>query len=189
MQKGKIIIISAPSGCGKSTIINQLLTRNLNLNFSISATTRSPREGEKNGVNYYFITPEEFRKSIENEEFVEWEQVYTDRYYGTYRREIERICEAGNNVVLDIDVKGGVNVKRIFGAEAKSIFIQPPSISTLRERLISRATDDMTTIEQRLARAEYEISFATEFDTIVVNDILENAVEDTYNIIHEFINA
>ena len=185
---GKIIILSAPSGSGKSTIINALLERGeIDMQFSISATNRQPRGEEKHGVNYYFLSDDEFRSSIENDAFVEFEEVYPGRFYGTLKSEIARITDAGHNVILDIDVKGGVNVKRMYGDKAISIFIQPPSIEALRSRLTGRATDSQEAIEQRLAKAEYEISFAPEFDYIVVNDNLEKAINEVDCRIKEFI--
>ncbi len=189
-KKGKLIIISAPSGTGKSTIIGELIKdASLKLEFSISATTRAPRQGEVDGVNYYFLTLEQFQKAISNDEFAEYEEVYAGRYYGTLKKEIERITDNGNNVILDIDVKGGVNVKKMYGDDTVSIFITPPSIDTLRQRLTSRATDNAQEIEKRIAKAAFELGFADKFDKRVVNDDLTAAVEQTRSIIKEFINA
>lgn len=189
MKKGKLIIISAPSGCGKSTIINEIIkNRDLKLEFSISATTREPRKGEKNGVNYYFMSLDEFNKAIENDELIEYEEVYPGRFYGTLNREIDRIREKGKNVILDIDVMGGINVKHKFGNDALSIFIQPPSIDTLRQRLVARGTDSPEAIKERVDKASFEISQADKYDKIVVNDILDIAVKNTENIIKNFIN-
>lgn len=187
MKRGKLIIFSAPSGSGKSTIINYLLGCNLDLAFSISATSRLPRGNEKNGVEYYFLTPDEFRKKIANGDFIEYEEVYKDNFYGTLKSEVERIREEGKNVVFDVDVVGGVNIKNIFGDEALSMFIMPPSVEELRKRLIGRNTDSMETIEKRLAKAEYEMSFAEKFDKIVINDDLERAKSEALNIIKNFI--
>lgn len=186
-DKGKIIIISAPSGCGKSTIINALLKRGeIDMQFSVSATNRPPREGEQHGVNYYFLTDDEFRSAIDGDEFVEYEEVYPGRYYGTLKREITRITDAGHNVVLDIDVKGGVNVKRMYGGEAVSVFITPPSVEALRQRLEGRGTEDVDAINQRVARAEFEISFAPQFDHTVVNDNLDVAIGEVSDILKDF---
>lgn len=186
-KEGKIIIVSAPSGCGKSTIINAIMERaNVPLQFSVSATNREPRTGERNGVNYHFLTTEEFQLHIANGDFVEYEEVYPGRFYGTLRSEVEQRCANGENVVLDIDVKGGVNVKRIFGSKALSIFIMPPSVEELRRRLESRATDSADDIDRRVAKAEFEISFAPQYDTVVVNDNLAEAIDLTESKIIEF---
>lgn len=186
-KEGKIIIVSAPSGCGKSTIINAIMERaNVPLQFSVSATNREPRTGEQNGVNYHFLTTEEFQLHIANGDFVEYEEVYPGRFYGTLRSEVEQRCANGENVVLDIDVKGGVNVKRIFGSKALSIFIMPPSVEELRRRLESRATDSAEDIDRRVAKAEFEISFAPQYDTVVVNDNLAEAIDLTERKIIEF---
>lgn len=187
MKRGKLIIFSAPSGSGKSTIINYLLGCNLNLAFSISATSRAPRGNEQNGVEYFFLTPDEFRAKIANDEFIEYEEVYKDNFYGTLKSEVERIRENGMNVVFDIDVVGGVNIKNIFGEEALSMFIMPPSVDELRNRLVGRNTDSAETIEKRLAKAEYEIGFADKFDKVVINDNLDSAKAEALSIIKEFI--
>lgn len=187
-MNGKIIIISAPSGCGKSTIINALLDKGeIDMQFSISATNRQPRPGEKDGVNYYFLTDEEFRSNINEDAFVEFEEVYPGRFYGTLKREIARITGDGHNVILDIDVKGGVNVKKLYGDNAVSIFIKPPSVETLRQRLITRATDPADAIEQRVSKAEYEISFAPCFDFTIVNDDLSKAISEVEEVINNFV--
>lgn len=189
-QRGKLLIISAPSGTGKSTIIGELMKDPaLRLEFSISATTRNPREGEEHGVHYYFLSVEEFREHIVKEEFAEYEEVYAGRFYGTLKSEIERIISKGNNVVLDIDVKGALNVKRLYGDKALSIFIMPPSVQVLRERLLSRGTDSIEEIERRVSKAEYELSFAPQFDRVVVNDVLDIAVADAHELITEFIGG
>ncbi|RXI23884.1 MAG: guanylate kinase [Candidatus Amulumruptor caecigallinarius] len=188
-NKGKIIIISAPSGTGKSTIINRIIAdTSLDLQFSISATSREPRKGEAHGVNYYFFTEDDFRKAVADGRFVEWEEVYPGRFYGTLRSEIDRITSAGHNVIMDVDVKGGVNIKRIMGADAMSVFVQPPSVETLRQRLVARATDTPEQIEQRVAKAEYEMAFAPQFDRTVVNDDLHTAVEDVRKLVKDFIS-
>lgn len=187
-MKGKIIIFSAPSGSGKSTIINFLMQQNLNLAFSISATSRPPRGTEQHGVEYFFLTPEDFRQRIANGEFLEYEEVYKDRFYGTLKEQVEKQLEKGQNVVLDVDVKGGCNIKNYYGDRALSIFIQPPSIETLRQRLNGRGTDSPEVIEDRIARAEYELGFADKFDTVVVNDDLEKAQQEALQILKNFLN-
>lgn len=187
MQTGKLIIFSAPSGSGKSTIIQYLLTQGLNLAFSISATSRAPRGTEKDGVEYYFLTPDEFRRRIANGDFLEYEEVYTDKFYGTLKSEVERLTALGKNVIFDVDVVGGVNIKRFYGQRALSIFIQPPSVEELRRRLVSRATDAPEVIESRLAKAEYEMSFASKFDRVIINDDLTTAENEALNIIQDFL--
>ena len=189
MAKGKLIIISAPSGTGKSTIISWLMKEHpeLNLAFSISCTSRAPRGTEKNGVEYFFLTPEEFRQRIDNDEFLEYEEVYEGRFYGTLTSQVERQLEAGQNVVFDVDVKGGVNIKKFYGDKALSLFIQPPSINELRKRLEGRATDAPEVIDQRIARAEFELTFADKFDKIVINDKLEYAETDALEAIKAFL--
>lgn len=162
--------------------------KELNLAFSISCTSRAPRGTEQNGVEYFFLTPEEFRQRIDNNEFLEYEEVYENRFYGTLKAQVERQLEAGQNVVFDVDVKGGVNIKQFYGDEALSIFIQPPSINELRRRLENRATDAPDVIDQRIARAEFELTFAEKFDKIVINDILEYAEADALEIIQKFLN-
>ena len=186
-QKGSVIIFSAPSGSGKSTIINYLMGQGLNLHFSISATSRPPRGKEQNGVEYFFLTPEEFRSHIAQGDFLEYEEVYKDRYYGTLKAQVDAQLAKGENVVCDVDVLGGQNIKKHYGDRALSVFIQPPSIETLRERLIGRATDSMEVIEDRIARAEFELSFASKFDTIVVNDQHEVAQAEALKVIKDFL--
>ena len=188
-MKGKLVIFSAPSGSGKSTIVNWLMQEHpeLKLYFSISCTSRAPRGTEQNGVEYFFLTPEEFKSKIANEEFLEYEEVYQDRFYGTLKAQVERQCEAGQNVVFDVDVKGGVNIKRYYGDEALSIFIQPPSVEELRRRLTGRGTDTPEAIEERLAKAEYELTFAPQFDHVVVNDDLETAKQETLQLVKSFL--
>lgn len=188
-MNGKCLIFSAPSGSGKSTIVNWLTKEHpeLNLSFSISATSRPPRGEEKHGVEYYFLTPEEFKAKIEAGEFLEYEEVYTDRYYGTLKSQVEEQLRKGINVIFDIDIKGGINVKKFFGDNALSLFIQPPSVEELRKRLTGRNTDSQEQIEIRLAKAEYELSFAPQFDKIIVNDNLEDAKTETLKTLREFL--
>lgn len=183
----KIIIFSAPSGSGKSTIVNHLLTRDLGLEFSISATSRPPRGNEENGIEYYFLSQEEFEEKISNNEFVEYEEVYPNCYYGTLRSEVERISAKGHTVVFDVDVVGGVNLKEQFREQALAIFISPPSIETLRERLKNRCTDSDEMIEKRVGKAEYEMSFALQFDRIIINDELQKAQEKVEKVVREFL--
>ncbi len=185
---GKVIIFSAPSGAGKSTIVNHLLGKNLGLEFSVSATSRAPRGKEINGREYYFFSTEEFKKHIEKQEFLEWEEVYPGCFYGTLLREVERIWAQGHTVLFDVDVIGGLNIKKKFGNQALAIFIQPPSIEVLRQRLTGRGTDAPDKIEQRIAKAEYEMTFADQFDTIIVNDRLENAFQEAEQKIRAFLS-
>lgn len=187
-KRGKLVIFSAPSGSGKSTIIQSLLNRDLNLSFSISATSRAPRGTEKNGVEYYFISPEEFRQRIANGEFLEYEEVYAGKFYGTLKSEVERILDSGRNVIFDVDVVGGLNIKKYYGDQALALFIQPPSIEELEKRLKHRATDAPEVIASRVAKAEYELSFAPRFDHIIVNDILEKAQAEAYQTIRQFLD-
>ena len=185
---GKLIIISAPSGAGKSTILKDLLNRDLNLEFSISACNRKPRKGEVNGKHYYFISTDDFKQKIANNEFVEWEEVYENNFYGTLRSEVDRILSKNSNVIFDIDVEGGLNIKKQFGNNALAIFIMPPSIEELRERLEHRNTDKQTEINRRVSKARKEISKAHLFDKIIVNKDLDKAIEKTYITIKNFIN-
>ena len=184
---GKLIIFSAPSGSGKSTIINYLLTQNLHLTFSISATSRPPRGTEQHGVEYYFLTPEEFRRRIANNEFLEYEEVYQDRFYGTLKAPIEQKLQEGYNVVFDVDVVGGCNIKKFYGNRALSIFIQPPSVEELRRRLEGRATDAPDVIESRVAKAEFELGFADKFDVVIVNDDLKTAKAEALATLRNFL--
>lgn len=185
---GKLIIFSAPSGAGKSTIINYLLSQNLNLQFSISATSRLPRGTEKHGVEYYFHTPDEFRQKISNDEFLEFEEVYQDKFYGTLKSEVERILNSGGNVVFDVDVVGGCNIKKYYGDRALSVFIEPPSIEELRNRLINRGTDSPELIESRVAKAEFEMQFAPQFDVVIKNDDLEEAKAKALKVVTDFLS-
>ena len=189
MSKGKLIVVSAPSGSGKSTIVQWLMREHpeLNLYFSVSATSRPPRGTEQHGVEYYFLTPEEFRQRIENNEFLEYEDVYENRFYGTLKQQVEHQREQGQNVVFDVDVKGGVNIKKFYGDEVMSLFIQPPSVEELRRRLVGRGTDTPEAIEDRLAKAAYELTFAPKFDHIVVNDDLATAEQETLQLVKSFL--
>lgn len=184
---GKVIIFSAPSGSGKSTIINYLLEQGLGLEFSISATSRAPRGEEQHAKEYYFFSADEFRRRIDAGEFLEWEEVYNGCYYGTLKSEVERIWKKGHTVLFDVDVVGGVNLKKIFGGQALSVFVQAPSVDVLRKRLTARATDSVDKIKQRVEKAEFEMTFADKFDVIVVNDDLKKAYADAYQVVEGFI--
>ncbi len=190
MCKGNLIIVSAPSGSGKSTIVNWLMQEHpeLRLAFSISCTSRQPRGTEQNGVEYFFISPEEFRQRIERDEFLEYEEVYENRFYGTLKEQVERQLANGQNVVFDVDVKGGVNIKKYYGDRALSIFIQPPSVEELRRRLEGRQTDSPEAINERVAKAEYELTFAPLFDRILVNDDLDVAKQEALDMVSNFLN-
>jgi guanylate kinase len=187
-RQGKLIIFSAPSGSGKSTLINYLLTQEEGLSFSISCTSRAPRGQEQHGREYYFLSPEEFRERIARDEFLEYEEVYADKFYGTLKSEVERLSSAGKIVIFDVDVKGGVNIKKYYGDRALSVFIQPPSLEALRERLVGRATDAPEVIETRLQRAAFELSLAPQFDRIVVNDDLEQAKAEVLRVVRTFLD-
>lgn len=186
-MSGKLVIFSAPSGSGKSTIINYLLDQGLRLKFSISATSRAPRGEEQDGREYYFLSPGEFRQRIEAGDFLEYEEVYEDKYYGTLKSEVERILASGDNVIFDVDVVGGCNIKQFYGSRALSVFIQPPSIDELRRRLESRGTDAPDVIESRLAKAQYELSFSPRFDVVIVNDDLARAEAEALRCIQNFL--
>ncbi len=189
--RGRLLIFSAPSGSGKSTIVQWLMTEHpeLNLHFSISCTTRSPRGNEQHGVEYFFISPDEFRAKIGEDAFVEYEEVYTDKFYGTLKSQVEAQISRGENVTFDVDVKGGCNIKRQYGDKAMSIFIQPPSIEELERRLVSRATDAPEVIAQRLAKAEEEMTYAPQFDHIVVNDDLDKAKQEVLQLVRDFLSC
>ena len=186
-KKGKCVIFSAPSGAGKTTIVHYLLKQNLGLEFSISACSREPRSNEVNGRDYHFLGLEGFKNKIEQEAFVEWEEVYTDNFYGTLKSEIERIWSHGKTVIFDVDVIGGLNIKRIFGEQALAIFVQPPSYDELEVRLRKRSTETEEKIQQRMYKAKTELSYAPEFDVILVNDHLDSACHKAQNLILEFI--
>jgi guanylate kinase len=191
MKKGKMLIVSAPSGSGKSTIVQWLMNEHpeLNLYFSVSCTSRAPRGTERDGVEYFFLTPQAFREKIAADEFLEYEEVYENRFYGTLKTQVERQREEGQNVVFDVDVKGGVNIKEYYGGQALSLFIQPPSIDELRRRLIGRGTDSPEAIKERLAKAEYELTFAPRFDHVVVNDRLETAQKEVLTLVEDFLKG
>ena len=190
-MEGKLIIFAAPSGSGKSTIINSIMAdggaEELNLHFSISATSRAPRGEEKNGVEYFFLTPDEFRQKIANDEFIEYEEVYVDKYYGTLKSQVDKQLADGENVVFDVDVNGAMNIKKLYGNRALSIFIQPPSIEELRRRLENRATDAPEVIEKRIERAKYELAQAEHFDEVVINDNLEIAQVEARALVEDFL--
>jgi len=185
---GKLIILSAPSGAGKSTLVHHLLNSNLNLEFSVSATSRAPRLNEKEGIDYYFLTPEEFKQKIANGEFLEYEEVYPDCFYGTLRSEIDRITQKDKNVIFDVDVKGGLNIKRQFGDQALAIFVAPPNMEALKERLLKRGTETHEMIQKRIEKAAYEMSFAPQFDKIIINDDLEKAKKEIEETVRDFLN-
>ena len=185
----KLIILSAPSGAGKSTIINTLMEKGLNLEFSISACNRKPRTGEQHAVDYYFLSSEEFKDKINKDAFIEWEEVYEDHFYGTLKSELERVESRGNHMIFDIDIAGGLNLKKQFGDKALALFIMPPSVAELERRLRTRATDSEENILKRVAKAEQEIALAQQFDKIVINEDIEQAVADTEEIIRDFITS
>ena len=182
----KVIIFSAPSGAGKSTIVGHLLKKFPFLEFSVSATSRQPRGEEVNGKHYYFFSTDQFETKIKNGEFVEYEEVYAGSYYGTLKSEVERIWDKGNIIIFDIDVKGGVNLKRLYGSNALAIFIQPPSVEELRNRLVGRGTDSAEAIEKRIAKAEEELTYACKFDKIIINDNLEEALKEAEDTVERF---
>ena len=185
--KGKCVIFSAPSGAGKTTIVRYLLDEKLNLEFSISATSRAPRTIEREGKDYHYLSVEEFLEKVEKHEFVEWEEVYTNQYYGTLKSEIERIWKAGKHVIFDVDVDGGINLKKYFGNNALAVFVQPPSIHHLRQRLEKRSTETPESIERRIAKADYELNQAPHFDRVLVNDLLDVAKVNAYNLVKDFL--
>ena len=191
-MEGKLIIFAAPSGSGKSTIINSIMAdggdEELNLHFSVSAPSRAPRGEEQNGVEYFFLSPEEFKAKIANDEFVEYEEVYKDKFYGTLKSQVDKQLAAGENIVFDVDVNGALRIKRLYGKRALSIFIQPPSIEELRSRLEKRATDAPEVIEQRIERAKYELSQAENFDEVIINDNLEIAQVEARALVEDFLS-
>ncbi len=187
MKKGKLVIFSAPSGSGKSTLINHLLTCGLELEFSVSATSRAARGKEIHGVEYYFLSSEEFRQFIAEGKFVEFEEVYNGIFYGTLKAEVDRITNNGKNVIFDLDVVGGLNIKKQYGVEALSVFIAPPSVESLRQRLSDRGTENVEMINERVGKAEKEMSFIPQFDKVIVNDDLEKAKVEIEKIVREFL--
>lgn len=188
MNKGKILVFSAPSGSGKTTLVNYLMSELPDIAFSVSATTRPPRGMEQNGVEYYFLSLEEFKRRVENEEFLEWQEVYPGRCYGTLKAVVEKMRERGCHVAFDVDVVGGTNIKKYYGNEALSVFIQAPSIEVLRERLLGRKTDSIEEIEKRIAKADWEMNFAKgKFDITIINDDLETAKADILKAVKKFI--
>jgi len=184
---GKLIIFSAPSGAGKTTIVNYLLTRDLNLEFSVSACSRGKRKGEENGIDYYFMTVQDFKDKIANDEFVEWEEVYKDHFYGTLKSEIKRIWDKGHNVIFDVDVVGGLSLKKIFGTKALAIFVMPPSIQSLEDRLKLRETETPESIARRMGKAEQELKTANQFDKILLNTNLEIAFVEAEKMVKEYL--
>jgi guanylate kinase len=187
MKEGKIIIFSAPSGAGKTTIVRHLLSMDHNFGFSVSATSRKPRGNEMNGVDYYFLTVDEFKAKIANNEFLEWQEVYPDNFYGSLKSEVERILGKGQNILFDVDVVGGSNIKKYYGDRALALFVQPPSISELEKRLKKRCTDKEEVIRERLAKAEKELTYSPLFDVIIINDNLEQALQETEDRVKEFL--
>lgn len=188
-KQGKLLIFCAPSGAGKSTLVRHLLQLDLGLKFSISCTSRQPREGEKDGREYYFISPEEFRQRAQAGDFVEWEEVYHEQYYGTLRSEVERIRDSGHHALFDIDVMGGLNLKKAYGEHALAIFVEPPSLAVLEERLRGRGTDSEASLQKRLDKAVHEMSFAGQFDRVLVNDILETALGEAEVLVRDFLET
>jgi len=187
-KKGKLIIFSAPSGAGKTTIVKHLLQQNFDLEFSISATSRKARHTETHGKDYYFLSGEEFIKKVESNDFLEWEEVYKGTSYGTLKSEVERIRNLGKNVIFDVDVVGGLNIKKFYGDEALAVFVQPPSVEELRNRLTGRSTETEEKIQMRISKAEHELSFASQFDVVITNDKLEKAFIEAIKIIGDFLH-
>lgn len=188
-KKGKLIIFSAPSGAGKTTIVKHLLQQNFNLEFSISATSREARHTETHAKDYYFLTEKEFQQKVENDEFLEWEEVYKGTCYGTLKSEVERIRNLGMNVIFDVDVVGGLNIKKYYGDEALAVFVQPPSVEELSNRLQARSTETEEKIQMRIAKAEHELSFVNQFDVVIINDNLENAFKEAEIILGKFLKV
>lgn len=189
MSQGKAIIFCAPSGAGKTTIVHHLLQRNLGLEFSISATTREKRKVERSGKDYFYLSVQEFLEKVENQDFIEWEEVYKDNYYGTLKSEINRIWKGGNHVIFDVDVEGGINLKKYFGEKALAIFVKPPSISSLKERLEKRETETEESIARRIGKAEQELRQSSQFDFILLNDNLQEAFIKAEQVVKDFLHA
>jgi len=187
-MEGKLLIFSAPSGAGKSTIVQHLLKLDLGLAFSISATSRQPRNDERHGREYYFMTPEEFRSKIDNHDFIEWEEVYPGHYYGTLHSELERIWDQGNHALFDIDVQGGLNLKKEFGEKALAVFVMPPSLQVLEDRLRNRATEEVDFLQKRIKKAESEMQYAPRFDRVLVNDQLSRTLKEAEYMVRNFLN-
>lgn len=187
MFEGKVIIFCAPSGSGKTTIVKHLLKENSNLGFSISACTRDKRgREEENGKDYYFLTPDDFKKRIDKDEFIEWEEVYAGAFYGTLKSEIERLWSEGKHVLFDVDVQGGLNLKKYFGDKALAVFVQPPSVEVLEQRLRGRGTEDEDSISRRLFKVNFEMSFKNQFDTILINDVIDDSFKKAQNLVDQF---
>jgi len=186
-MQNKLIVVSAPSGAGKTSIVRYLLEKNPNLSFSISATTRAKREMETDGKDYYFISVPEFQKRIADGDFLEWQEVYAGQYYGSLKSEVDRLGAEGKVVIFDVDVLGGINIKKFYGERALSIFIQPPTVEDLKKRLVGRGTETEETLKKRIDKAEYELTFADQFDVVVVNDVLDEARQNANQIIHDFL--
>jgi guanylate kinase len=189
MKEGKIIIFSAPSGAGKTTVVRHLLSKNKNFAFSVSATSRKPRGKEQDGVDYFFMTADEFKTKINNNEFLEWQEVYPDSFYGSLKSEVDKILNEGKNILFDVDVVGGSNIKKIYGDRALALFIQPPSITELEKRLIARSTDNKEGIRERLEKAERELAYSHLFDVIIVNDTLEHALQEAEDRVKSFLES
>lgn len=187
-MSGRLIIFSAPSGAGKSTLVQSLIDSGIEFSFSVSATSRQPRGNERNGVEYYFLTPDEFKRKIAADEFVEYEEVYPDCFYGTLKSELQKKLDEGKNMLFDVDVVGGLNIKKQYGDQALAIFIMPPSKEKLRERLIKRSTDSEEMIEKRIAKADWEMTFAPQFDIVIINNILEEAKKQVETIVRHFLS-
>ncbi len=189
IKKGKLIIFSAPSGSGKTTLVHYLMKQIPELAFSVSATNRKPRPEEKNGIDYYFLSTEEFKRKIDSGDFVEWEEVYPGQFYGTLKSEVESKRNKGKTVVFDVDVKGGINIKKLYGDEALAVFVKPPSIAVLKERLLHRSTEDADSIKKRLERAEYELTFEKYFDKVIINGDLDKSKKSSIDIVLNFLNG